>query len=74
MTGLYSEKTGKANIACKEAIETAISEHYRLGPEAVRQVAEQFGFDRTLYVLANTVRQKAHLPRQQGVGDHHPGL
>ena len=51
----------KANIACKEAIETAISEHYRdnrLGPEAVRQVVEQFGFDRTMYVLANTIQQK----------------
>ena len=52
-----------ANIACKKAIETAISEHYRdnrLGLEAVHQVVEQFGFDRTMYVLANTVRQKDH--------------
>ena len=51
----------KANIACKEAIETAICDHYRdnrLGPEAVRQVVEQFGFDRTMYVLANTIQQK----------------
>lgn len=51
----------KANIACKEAIEQAIAEHYRdnrLGTEAVHQVLEQFGYDRMFYVLANTVRQK----------------
>ena len=50
----------KENVACKEAIEAAISEHYAdncLGIGAVKQVVEQFGFDRTLYVLANTVRQ-----------------
>lgn len=51
----------KANLACKEAIEQAIAEHYRdnrLGPEAVHQVLEQFDYDRMFYVLANTVRQK----------------
>lgn len=51
----------KANIACKEAIETAISEHYRdnrLGKEAAMAVIDAFGMDRTLYVLANTVRHK----------------
>lgn len=51
----------KANIACKEAIEQAIADHYRdnrLGTEAVHQVLEQFGYDRMFYVLANTVRQK----------------
>lgn len=51
----------KANIACKEAIETAIRDNYRdnrLGPEAVAQVVERFGFDRTIYVLANTIQQK----------------
>ena len=43
----------KANIACAAAIDAAISEHYRdncLGREAVSQVVEQFGYDRTLYV------------------------
>ena len=53
----------KANIACAEAIDAAISEHYRndcMGREAVSQVVEQFGYDRTLYVLANTVRHKEH--------------
>ena len=52
-----------ANIACAAAIDAAISEHYRdncLGREAVSQVVEQFGYDRTLYVLANTVRHKEH--------------
>ena len=51
----------RANIACKDAIEAAISEHYRdnrLSKAAVGQVAEQFGFDRMFYVLANTVQQK----------------
>ena len=48
----------KADIACKEAIESAITEHYRdncLGREAVSQVVEQFGYERVLHVLANTV-------------------
>lgn len=51
----------KANVACKEAIETAIAEHYRdnrLGGASVAQVVEQFGYDRTFYVLAATVRDK----------------
>lgn len=51
----------KANVACRDAIDTAIADHYRdnrLGTGAVKQVVEQFGYDRTLYVLANTVRQK----------------
>ena len=53
----------KANTACAAAIDAAISEHYRdnrLGREAVPQVVEQFGYDRTLYVLANTVRHKEY--------------
>ncbi len=53
--------SNRANIACKEAIEAAISEHYydnRLHKEAVSQVVEQFGFERTLYVMANTIRHK----------------
>ena len=51
----------KANIACRDSIDTAIADNYRdnrLGHDAVKQVVEQFGYDRTLYVLANTVRQK----------------
>ena len=51
----------KANIACKQAIEQAITEHYannHLDRKAVKEVVEQFGFDRTFYVLASTVRHK----------------
>jgi len=51
----------KANVACKEAIETAIRDNYsdnRLGKDAVKQVVERFGFERTFYVLATTVREK----------------
>ncbi len=51
----------RANVACKEAIERAISDNYRdnrLGPACVQQVLQQFDPDRIFYVLANTVRQK----------------
>ena len=51
----------KANIACKEAIEQAIADHYhdnRLESEVVMQVVEQFGYERPLYVLSVTVREK----------------
>ena len=82
----------RANIACKEAIEAAISENYqdnRLDGAAVSQVAEQFGYDRMLYVLANTVQQKewagtVEVPpnpdsfggerNREFVVDSHPGL
>ena len=53
----------KANIACKEAIEQAIAEHYADNcldtATAVRQVADAFGYDRMLYVLAVTVQHKS---------------
>ena len=53
-----------ANIACKEAIETAIGRYYghnRLGAvPAVRDVVKQFGYERRLYVLANTVQRLEH--------------
>lgn len=51
----------KANIACRDAIDDAIRENYndnRLSVNAVKQVISEFGYDRTLYVLANTVREK----------------
>lgn len=69
-TGSHANKYGeleqyrasyKANVACKEAIETAISDNYRndcLDPACVKQVVREFGYDRMLYVLANTVRHK----------------
>lgn len=53
--------SNKANAACKEAIEKAISEHYCdnvLHREAVAQVAEQFGHERILYVLAITIGRR----------------
>ena len=53
--------SNKANMACKEAIEEAIRDHYRdncLGSDAVKQVVEQFGYDRVFHVLAVTVQQK----------------
>lgn len=53
----------RANVSCKEAIEEAIREHYRensLGKGAVAQVVDQFGYDRTLFVLAATVRHFEH--------------
>ena len=53
--------SNRANIACKEAIEAAIREHYhdnQLDSQAAAQVVDAFGLDRTLYVLANTVQQK----------------
>lgn len=49
----------RANISCKDAIEAAIRDNYhdnRLDTAAVGQVAEQFGQERMLYVLATTVR------------------
>ncbi len=57
---LYRESF-QANVACTEAIETAINKHYNdncLGKEAVAEVVKEFGFERTMYVLANTVRHK----------------
>lgn len=53
--------SGKADISCKKAIETAIREHYydnRLDPVSIVHVAEEFGFERMMRVLANTIRQK----------------
>ena len=51
----------RANVSCKDAIEAAIRDNYRdnrLDTAAVGQVAEQFGHERILYVLAITIRQK----------------
>lgn len=50
-----------ANVACKGAIEKAISQHYAnncMDALASQQVVHEFGFDRTLYVLANTIQIK----------------
>ena len=52
----------KANIACKDAIEAAIRENYNgshLDQQAATRVLSAFGPERTSFVLANTVQQKA---------------
>ena len=53
-----------ANMACKEAIETAISDnfsHNHLSTEAaVTSVFDQFSPERVQYVLANTIQHKDH--------------
>ena len=52
----------QANIACKEAIESEISNRHDGFSfdckAAVHAVVEKFGYERTLYVLAATVRDK----------------
>ena len=58
---LAYRESHKAHVACRDAIDAAISKHYRnntLDGVAVKEVAEQFGYDRMLYVLANTIRHK----------------
>ena len=58
----WYRQSNKLNIACKEAIENAISRHYRnntLDAKAVQNVVAQFGWPRTCFVLANTVREKS---------------
>ena len=51
----------KANVACRNAIEKAIADHYsnnKFDPAGVKEVIDRFGFERTSYVLANSVWQK----------------
>ena len=51
----------QANIACKVAIETVISDSYRdnrLDTSCVKPIMERFGEDRVSYVLAATVQVK----------------
>ena len=50
-----------ANIACRDAIDDTISRHYdgfSLDSACAKEVIDSFGFERTMYVLANTVRQQ----------------
>lgn len=51
----------QSNIACRKAIEKAISAHYRdyiLGDGALQDVLKQFDYERILFVLAVTVQNK----------------
>lgn len=58
----WYRQSSKLNVACKEAIENAISRHYRnntMDAQAVQDVVTQFGWPRTAFVLANTVNEKS---------------
>ena len=69
-TGMYAREHGEleqfrqsnvANIACRAAIEKAITENFdgmRLRADAAEPVLREFGSERVLFVLANTVRHK----------------
>lgn len=52
--------SNRVNIACKDAIEKAINDNYQDNclntTAAVKEVVQQFGFVRMLYVLANTLQ------------------
>ena len=50
-----------ANMACRDAIDDAISRHYdgfTLDSAGAREVIDSFGFERTMYVLANTIQRQ----------------
>lgn len=51
----------RANVDCKNAIEDAISANYkdsRLNMACLKEVTDRFGLDRTVHVVANTIRDK----------------
>ena len=51
----------RENIACKEAIEKSIADHFdgmHLDPAAAKEVLEEFGMSRTMFVLAVTVNAR----------------
>ena len=52
----------QANIACKNAIEAAIRQHFdgmHLNEAAVTEVMAAYGKERICYVIANTLQQKS---------------
>lgn len=60
--GLYRDSI-RTNVACRDAIENAISDSYRnnrLNQEGALKVLEQYGAERVFYVLANTVQLHPH--------------
>ncbi|MCC8196558.1 MAG: DUF3849 domain-containing protein [Ruminococcus sp.] len=69
-TGSYAHEHGELdqyrqskseNMACKEAIEKAISDNFdgmHLNPDAVKPVIESFGEERVAFVLASTIQVK----------------
>lgn len=71
----YAEENGqeemyraslKANIACKNAIEAAISRYYHVDgytldtKRCARELIQEYGLDRVAYVLANTLLYKRY--------------
>lgn len=51
----------RANVACKEAIEAAIRQHFDgsyLENNCLDDVLKEYGYERTTWVLANTIQQK----------------
>ena len=51
----------RANVACKNAIEDAIADHYsnnRFDGSCVSEVIDRYGMERVAFVLANTVQEK----------------
>ena len=51
----------RANVDCRNAIEEAIANHYRdnrLDGSCVQEVVDRFGWERTAFVLANTIQHK----------------
>ena len=59
--GFVPGRPGAPTSPARRPSRRPFSEHYRdnrLDKDAVPQVIEQFGYTRTLYVLANTVQQK----------------
>lgn len=83
-TAAYAKSVGELDLYrvslhenknCKNAIDKAISENFdgfRLKKDCYKPVIEQFGQERMLYVLANTLQLRglgwAFLSRQQGMG------
>ncbi len=69
-SGTYAQEHGElkayrasreANMACRDAVDDAISQHYNdsiLDPKAVTEAVNAFGFERTMYVLANTIQRQ----------------
>lgn len=57
-------KSNSTNMDCKKAIEDAIHANYKNNilnsKEVACQIAGEFGMERMVYVLANTVREKDH--------------
>ena len=57
-TDLYKQSRAE-NIACAQAIKAGISENfdgYRLNTDFLKDVIKGHGYDRTMYVLANTIQ------------------